>query len=321
MKVLVTGGSGFLGSRLIPRLVKHGHEVLALTRTVSSDDKVRASGATPVRGALEGSDPISLPPVDAIVHAAAHFRFAGPRAPYFRTNVDGTAALLAAAERVGATRFVYVSAAAVVMDNRGTPVRDADESAPTWPNSFSGYISSKARGEAVVLAADKPGFRTLALRPAAIWGPGDLFSSAIPQGISSGQLAFVDRGEYPYVTSHVDNVTEAVQRALERGSGGRAYFVNDRETRTFREFVAMLAHRQGLSVDGIRSVSYRTAYALARLLEIGATLRSATDDPSLTRTMVRMIGREFTTDDSAARRELGYVGAVSRAEGLTTYDT
>jgi nucleoside-diphosphate-sugar epimerase len=319
MKILVTGGSGFLGSRLIPKLVANGHEVLALARSASSDDKVRVLGAIPVRGDLEGPGPVPLPMLDAVVHAAAHFRFAGPRAPYFRTNVDGTAALLKAAEKAGAARFVYLSAAAVVMDNRGSPIHDANESAPTFPNSFSGYIASKAQGEAVVLAADKPSFRTVALRPPAIWGPGDPFSRAIPQAIGSGQFSFIDRGDYRFVTCHVDNVTEAVQRALECAAGGRAYFINDREKTTFRAFIAMLAQRQGLSIDGIRSVPYRLAFTLGRLMEVGALIRLSQDDPPLTRTLARMIGREFTTDDSAAQQELGYVGRVSRTEGLATY--
>lgn len=54
-------------------------------------------------------------------------------------------------------------------------------------------------------------------------------------------------------------------------------------------------------------------------MEIGAAIRGSKSDPPLSRTLVRMIGREFVTDDSPARRELGYVGRVSRAEGLAAY--
>ena len=136
MKILVTGGSGFLGAHLIPRLVSDGHEVFALARSPSSDEKLRGFGATPVRGDLEAPGGLALPVVDAVVHAAAHFRLAGPRAPYFRTNVAGTQALLKAAQEAGAKTFVHVSAAAVVMDDKGSPMRGADESAPTFPNSF-----------------------------------------------------------------------------------------------------------------------------------------------------------------------------------------
>jgi nucleoside-diphosphate-sugar epimerase len=319
MRILVTGGSGFLGSHLIPELVKDGHEVLALARSASSEEKVRALGAAPVRGDLESTEPLSLPAIDAVIHAAARFRFAGPREPYFRTNVTGTGALLEAADAAGAKTFVYVSAAGVIMDNRGSPIRDADETARTYPNSFSGYIASKARGEAAVLAADKPGFRTIALRPSAIWGPGDAFSREIPDAIGSGRFAFVNRGDYPFSTCHVANVVEAIRLALDNGTGGRAYFINDRETTTFRDFIAKLAALQGLPIEKVRSIPYRLAFTLGRLMEIGAALVRSDDDPPLTRSMIRMIGREMTTSDAAARRDLGYVGKVSRADGLAAY--
>jgi nucleoside-diphosphate-sugar epimerase len=77
---------------------------------------------------------------------SAHFRFAGPRAPYFQTNVDGTTALIKASGTAGAKTFVYVSTAGIIMDDRGSPVHDADESGPTHPNSFSAYLASKAQG-------------------------------------------------------------------------------------------------------------------------------------------------------------------------------
>ena len=319
MKILVSGGSGFLGSRLIPQLVKDGHEVFALARSTASDEKVKALGATPVRGDLENAERLSLPAIDAVLHAAARFRFAGPREPYFRTNVTGTRALLEAADASGAKTFVHVSAAGVIMDDRGSPIRDADETARTYPNSFSGYIASKAQGEAVVLAADKPGFRTIALRPSSIWGPGDPFSREIPDAIGAGRFAFVNRGDYPFSTCNVDNVVEAISLALDNGSGGHAYFINDRETTTFRDFIAGLAKLQGLSIEKVRSIPYRLAFTLGRLMEIGAALVRSNDDPPLTRSLIRMIGREMTTNDAAARRDLGYVGKVSRADGLAAY--
>lgn len=319
MKILVTGGTGFLGARLIPKLVQSGHSVFALTRSASSHEKLRAMGATPVEGDLEGDGPLSLPMVDAVVHAAAHFRFAGPRAPYFRTNVEGTTMLLAAAEKAGAKTFVYVSAAGIIMDDRGSPIRHADESAPTHPDSFSAYLASKSRGEAVVLAVNKPGFRTIALRPPGIWGPGDMFSRELPRAIKSGQFAFIDHGDYPYVTCHVDNVVEAIECALERGMGGHAYFINDQETQTFHEFVGMLASLQNLSIDKLRSMPYRLAFTLGRAMEFIWSITFRKNDPPLSRSMVRMIGRPFTTSDAAARRELGYVGLTSRAAGLALY--
>lgn len=241
MKILVTGGSGFLGSRLIPRLLNEGHDVFALARSPSSDEKLRPLGASPVRGDMENLEGFAMPPVDTVVHLAAHFHFAGPRAPYFHINVDGTKALLAAAQKAGVSSFIYLTAAAVIMDDRGSPIRNATEDAPTFPNSFSPYIASKATSEAAVLTANRPGFRTIAIRPPGIWGPGDAFSRNIPHAIKWGQFAFIARGEYPYSTCHVDNVAEALICALDRGTGGKAYFIRDPENTTFRVFIEGLA--------------------------------------------------------------------------------
>jgi nucleoside-diphosphate-sugar epimerase len=256
MRILITGATGFLGARLVPALTSGGHSVLALARSADALAKVERMGAIAVAGDLDTPGLLDLPPIDVVVHAAAYFRLSGPRAPFFETNVDGTRALLGAAKAAGATRFVYVSAGAVVMDDEGSPLRGVDEMAPTFPDSFSAYVASKARGEAAVLAANIDGFTTIALRPPGIWGPGDPFSKALPTMIQRGQFAFVGGGRYPYVTCHVDNVVEAVLCAMERGEGGQAYFVNDAEPTTFRDFVSMIAEAHGLSVARAPSMPY-----------------------------------------------------------------
>lgn len=79
MRIFVTGGSGFLGSRMIRTLVNQGHEVIALARSTSSGERIRTLGATPITGDLERPEQLSLPEIEAVVHAAAYFRFAGPR--------------------------------------------------------------------------------------------------------------------------------------------------------------------------------------------------------------------------------------------------
>ena len=319
MRVLVTGGSGFLGSRLLSKLVAEGHEVIALARSSVSAARVDSLGATPLAGDIEALEGLRLPALDAVVHTAAHFRFVGPKNLFLRLNVEGTKALLASTRRAGAQSFVHVSAAGVIMDGKGLPICDANESAPTFPNSFSGYIASKTRAEISVLAANQPGFRTIAIRPPAIWGPGDAFSLAIPEAIGSRKFMFIDRGDYAFSTCHVDNVIEAIQCALAGGEGGRAYFVADQEPTTFRDFVAMLAKLQGLSIKELGSMPYRLAFGLGRLTEMGAALTRSQKDSPLSRTLVRMIGREFTVDDAAARRSLGYVGRTSRIKGLAAF--
>ncbi len=100
---------------------------------------------------------------------------------------------------------------------------------------------------------------------------------------------------------------------------GHAYFVNDQEKITFRDFIKMIAGLQGLSIERLRSMPYRFAFAMGRMMEFFAAITSRKSDPPLSRSMVRMIGREFSTNDAAARRELRYVGKTSIADGLQRY--
>lgn len=318
MKIVVTGASGFLGGRLVPALIAAGHEVFALARSPSSNRAAEALGVTAIHGDL-AAPPFDLPPCDTVIHAAAHFRFSGPREPFERINIEGTRALLEAAKRAGATRFIYVSAGALVMDDRGSPVIDADETSPIYPGSFSPYIATKAAAENLVRAANAPGFTTIALRPPGIWGAGDAFSQALPAMVKRGMFGFIGGGDFPNVTCHVDNVVEALMLALTNGRGGEAYFINDAEPATMRGFLIDVGHALGLNLEKSRSLPYGVAMALGRMMEGIAWLTRAKDDPPMTRTMVRLIGRPFTTSDAKARCELGYIGKVTRAEGLKGY--
>jgi nucleoside-diphosphate-sugar epimerase len=313
MNVLITGGTGFLGQRVVVRLQREGHRVLGLARSTASQAALQRMKVEPLRGDLDVPRTLKLSGIDAVVHAAAHFRLAGPRRPFFRTNVRGTKALLAAAKKAGVRHFIGIGAAAVVMDNRGSPLDNVDESAPTFPRSFSPYIASKAQAEKLILDAHAPDFRTVVLRPPGIWGPGDAFARALTEG---GAFAFISRGDYPYVTCHVDNVAEAVACALTVSAGGRAYFINDSEPTTFRAFALSIADAVGVDLSHAPSVPYGLAWYSGLALEFLWWLGGARQDPPLSRTLVRLIGRPSLTNDAAARRDLGYRGMVTRADGI-----
>jgi hypothetical protein len=97
--------------------------------------------------------------------------------------------------------------------------------------------------------------------------------------------------------------------------GGRAFFIADREQQTFRAFIASLADVQGLSIDRLRSTPYWLASGIGRAMDAVWSFMRRQSDPPISHSMIRMIGRGFSIDDAAARRELGYVGHTSRAQG------
>src|SRR3954454_20997223 len=207
MKALVTGGSGFIGGRLIARLRDEGWDVGALVRSERSADTVRALGAEPVLGDIARVDSLraGAEGCSHAFHAAAHVGDWGPRADFVRDNVLGTQNALAGCAAAGVSRFVHVGTEAALL--AGQPLVDADESLPLRPDSPSLYPSTKALAEKAVRQANRPGsFETVVVRPRFVWGPGDTtVLPSIAAAVKSGQFRWIGGGRPAAATTHRDH--------------------------------------------------------------------------------------------------------------------
>jgi nucleoside-diphosphate-sugar epimerase len=315
-RAFVTGGSGFLGGRLIRRLAADGVVVRALARSDRAASAVAASGASPVLGDL--SDRAALRAgaqgCDVAFHAAAHLGDWGDRAEFERVNVTGTENVVAACRDAGVPRFVHVGTEAALM--AGAPLVRVDESAPLRPDSPALYSSTKARAELAVRAAAADGFGTVAVRPRFIWGAGD--TTLLPQlvqAVRDGRFAWIGSGRHLVDTTHVDNVVHGLLLAAASGRPGAAYFVTDGEPVEWRAFVTELLAAVGVEAPR-RSVPAPVARALAATGETLWGLLPLPGRPPLTRLAYWVAGQECTLDISRARVELGYVPVVTREAGL-----
>ncbi|WP_437817051.1 NAD-dependent epimerase/dehydratase family protein [Sorangium sp. So ce1078] len=315
MKVFVTGGSGFVGGHLIEGLVRAGHEVSALARSSRSADVVRRYGAAPVAADLGTLKAESLAGAEAVVHCAAYVEEWGTRAQFWEANVEGTARALEAARAAGVRRFVHVGTEAVLFDGRD--LIDVDETHPYPEKQRFLYSETKAEAERRVLAANDPGgMVTVSVRPRFVWGPRD--TSVLPVVLRmarEGSFAWLDGGGARTSTTHVANLVHALLLALERGQGGRAYFVADDGTRTMREFLTALARRHGVELPG-RSVPSAVALPLATAIEGAWRLLGVRRAPPMTRFAVAMMSRSVTVKTDRARAELGYAPVLGVEEGL-----
>jgi len=237
----VTGGSGFIGGRLVRRLVSDGWRVRALARSPSSATTIRGLGAEAVTGDLDDVDSMTAgaESCDVAFHLAAHLGQWGTREEFERGNVLGTRNALAACERAGIRRFVHCSTEAVLL--AGDPLVNIDETAPRRPDSPALYSSTKALAEAVVVDADRDSFETVVLRPRLVWGAGDTtLLPPILDAVKAGRFRWIGGGGHLTSTTHVDNVVEGLVLAAERGGHGEIYFVTDGDPVVFREFVSGL---------------------------------------------------------------------------------
>jgi nucleoside-diphosphate-sugar epimerase len=314
--VFVTGGSGFIGSRLIERLAAEGLAVRALARSDGSAAKVEALGAEAVRGELgdRASMAAGAAGCDLAFHLAAHLGEWGPWEDFERGNVEGTRNVIAACREAGVRRLVHCGTEAALM--AGEPLVHVDETAPLRPDSRAPYAATKARAEQAVRDADGEGLETVVLRPRFVWGKGD--TTLLPimvEMAKAGRFAWIDGGHHKTSTTHVDNVIEGLMLGAGRGQPGEAYFVTDGEPVVFREFVTQLLATQGVSAPS-RSIPSRVAGPVARAGEILWGGFGMASPPPLTRLAFWVSSQECTIRIDKARKELGYAPVRTIEEGL-----
>ena len=312
----VTGGSGFIGGRLIERLTASGTSVRALARSDESAAAVEALGAEAARGDLSDRDAISAGARDCSTafHLAAHLGTWGRREDFIRDNVAGTEKALAACREAGVARFVHCSTEAALI--AGEPLHMVDETAPVRPDSKALYCSTKALAERAVRVAGGGGFETVVLRPRFVWGRGDTtLLPSMTAMVEQGKFAWIGGGRQLTDTTHVDNVVEGLLAAAARGRPGEAYFVTDGDRVVFREFVSALLETQGVEPP-TRSVPAWLAGGAAAAGEAAWKLLPLGGSPPLTRFAVWVSSQECTIEISKARSELAYEPPRSRADGL-----
>jgi nucleoside-diphosphate-sugar epimerase len=313
----VTGGSGFIGGRLIERLVADGFKVRALARSDAAAAKVAERGAEPVRGDLSDAAAmrVGAEGCDIAFHSAATLGDWGPRAEFDRGNVEGTRNTVTACEAAGVRRFVHVGTEAALMD--GQPLIDVDETAPLRPDSRAPYSATKALAEQIVVEANRDGrFETVVVRPRFVWGRGD--TTLLPEMVAmvdAGRFAWVGGGRNRTSTTHVDNVVEGLILGATKGRPGNAYFVTDGEPVQFREFVTELLATQGVTPPN-RSLPVPVAHAVAVAGETAWRALPLPGRPPLSYFAFWIVSEDCTIRIDKARAELGYEPITNRAEGM-----
>ncbi|MCD9017909.1 NAD-dependent epimerase/dehydratase family protein [Parachryseolinea silvisoli] len=313
--VFVTGGSGFVGRNLIKKLTSENIEVFGLSRSPESDQRIIEAGATPIRGDIHNADVLrtALAGIDTVFHLAAAVDFWKSRKQLWHDHVGGTKVLLEAATKNNVPNFVYLGAASVIMN--GKPILNGDERTQS-DNLIDGYSRTKLEAEQMILKANSPTLRTIAVRPPLIWGKGD--TSALPQikaASEKGNLSFINGGTHLIVTCHVQNVCHALTLAAKSKIGGEAFFVTDGEKLQFRQFITDILKTQNMEAPN-KTVSLGMARTMANIFAFIWTTFGFKSTPPLYPGMVNTLGLPFIVSDDKAKKLLGYHPIISVKEGL-----
>lgn len=246
-RVLVTGATGFIGGRVVSRLLGEGRTVRVLVRDPAGLDKRIRHGVEIVAGALEDDAALdrAITGCRAVVNLGALAR-ACPRDPedYFRINARAVEVMLRYAAREDVEQFVHVSSVAALVPERYAEFSGISKR-PTR------YGLSKTASELLVRSYAMAGRRAVIVRPSRVYGPGPWTDANATTRLMAMYLTgrlrvrLADRGaEANYV--HVEDVADGVVAALHHGRPGRAYNLGG-ENASFVEFLAAISAASGLS--------------------------------------------------------------------------
>lgn len=308
MKAFVTGGTGFIGSRVIKRLRDRGDDVAALVRSAGKATDLLDNGVELVDGDLSSDDAIKrgTDGADAVFHIGAVYKVGIPKkeqAAMWAANVEGTRRVLDAAEAAGVSKIVYVSTGNVFGDTKGQVVdetyqRDLDD------GFLSYYDETKYRSHELVKERIAAGAPIVIVQPGVVYGPGDHseIGNMIDQ-LRSGKLKMKMFPKSRFNFVFVDDVADGIILAHDKGKVGESYLIGG-EVASMDDLFTKTAERLGKKPP---RMTLPPAMAKASA-PMGPVIGPLMGFPPNMKELVRTSDVTITFRDDKARRELGYNG-------------
>ena len=323
VKILVTGGSGFLGRHLVSMLERAGYDNIVVFNRKPCED-LYSEHVNVVYGDLQNAEAVekAMMGCDAVFHVAAKAGVWGPYREYYRINVVGTQNVIQACLKNNVRYLVYTSSPSVAFN--GQPLVNVSEKVGYGdPCKMCAYAKTKMLAEKRVLRANgEKGLKTVALRPHLIWGPGD--NHLIPTILKAAQqrrLFQVGNGDNWVDVSYVTNVAQAHLLALKELQNpasvvpGRAYFISQGDPVQLWAWLRQLLKKLG-APQPVSKMPFCIAYGFGALFELLYKLLCIKRQPPMTRFVAKELSQSHYFDISAAKMDLHYVPQISNEEGM-----
>lgn len=314
MIISVTGGTGFIGSHLVDRMLEEGHQVRTLVRKSSNLRWLEGKNVELVQGDIRDAGTLEpfLRDADIVYHIAGVVK-ARDRQGYFDGNVKATENMLEGARKFAPNlqRFLYVSSqtAAGPSPSLDRPVCEDDP-----PHPITTYGASKIAAEAAVRAAGDTMPWTI-VRPPAMYGPRDteiyIYFQTIARGLNS-MIGFVDKR---LSLLHSDDLVQGMILAAESDKSiGQTYFISSEEFYSWPQVGLVTA-----AALKKKTFTFRLPHTLVYTVAVVAQGIAAMQKQPATLNLekARDITQQYwTCDVSKAKNELGYRQRVSLEEGI-----
>ena len=322
-RILVTGGSGFLGQYICRALLKEGYHVRSFGRKPCRS--LERLGIEVVRGDILDYQSVyeASKQCSAVIHTAAKAGIWGKKKEYHEINVRGTQHTLRAAQANQIRRFVYTSSPSVTFQPR-EEITGSDESIPYSSAFLCHYPHSKMLAEKTVQESyPLYGIKAVTLRPHLIWGPNDPhFLPRILERARSGRLVKVGNQKNMVDAIYVENAAIAhinALKALERESEkvvGECYFIGQEHPVNLWEFIEAL-----LNIAGEKRITRRMpfwfAYVIGSILEHSYLIRKKYhSEPMMTRFLACQLSQSHYFSHQRAKTDLDFVPKYTINQGL-----
>ncbi len=301
--VLVTGAGGFVGGYLVRYLHHNGIPVRAMVRDKNRASDLAEIGIEVVEADLcnHASLETAVQGCKSVLHIAAIFRQAGlPDEDYYKANVEGTRALLDFSIKHGIKKFIHCSTVGVHSHIENPP---GDENTPYKPADI--YQTTKMEGEKVALEYFRSGkIQGSVIRPAMIYGPGDMRTLKLFKGISKHRFFYVGKGEVNVHFIDVRDLVRAFVLALyNTTSNGEVFIISGRESVSLKTLVTKISSMIGVSAPRIH-VPVVPLQILGDICEAVCTPFKI--NPPIYRRRVDFFTKNRNFDSSKAERMLGF---------------
>lgn len=320
MKVVITGGTGFVGRHLAWRLAAEGCDVVFSGRSRQAADEVLRLAPAPMRFLpIEHGDPTAADQLsaaaqgaDALVHCAALSAPWGSTEAFRRANLAATAEVIQACRKQQVPRVVHLSTPSLYFDFRDRLLVREDQPLPKPVNR---YAQTKGQAEDLLRAAELPAL--VMLRPRAVFGPWDMtLMPRLLRVMQRGAVPLMRGGQALLDLTYIDNLTDALWLTLTQPLARPCslYNLSNGEPMPFATLLGHVAAGCDLPLR-TRRLPWPLVSTLARLLETRARLGIG-GEPLITRYSAGVLAFSQTLDSAAIRRELGWRPRVTVEEGI-----
>lgn len=318
MKILVTGGTGFLGQKLALRLHKMGYDVTAIGRNQAIGKQLNKQGVRFISCSLEDEESVLAlcHGQDYVIHSGALSSPWGKYDDFYNSNVIGTKNIIEGCRQANVKRLIHVSTPSLYFhyDER-LDVKESDQLPETFVNH---YAKTKYLAEREIDQAFRDGLPVVTIRPRAIFGPGD--NAILPRLIKvceKGMFPKIGDGSVEVDITYVENVVDALILCMNSGEHtlGQKYNITNGVRVNLYKMIEEVMGQLGKTYS-YKDISLNKAFFIAKVLEHVSSIFLGGKEPILTRYTVSVLSKSQTLNIEKAKKELGYEPRVSIEEGI-----